>query len=308
MRLLAMGLCALSILTRAGAAEAVEDLDASSWGVAVADLPPEPPAIEGIAPYKWPTKTGVMAQYVDPYAFTASIGLKPVAIIDVLNGKKIANAAAFRALAAAVKPGDKVVMRVRNPMFVGNRVKWKSETLKGEAISKIEALEGQIVSDVDDLTGATQFRHKDANEYVDQETGVVLVLRGKAPDLVPTLQLRYTGEEWLFIQGFAVVIGDATHTIKLSFGDVEQKIGSGRVSEWVNVTPGEDDQDVEQTRDMIDALATAGKATIRYLGKQSNYDHELTDAELGQIATVWRFYNAMNAGRDIPTVADDAEE
>ena len=110
----------------------------------------------------------------------------------------------------------------------------------------------------------------------------------------PTMRfaIYYTADDWLFIERYLLKVDGVSFAFKPeTFGDdaVERDNGSGDIWEWWDVVAEGDKLGV------LEALAAAKTATIRYEGRQYYRDRSIGPAERAAIKRTLAAYNVLKS-------------
>jgi hypothetical protein len=106
--------------------------------------------------------------------------------------------------------------------------------------------------------------------------------------------IRYSGDDWLFIEKYIVKTDAATHTlVPDSYGAsaVERDNGYGGIWEWWDVSADSEHLAV------VRAILSSKSSTLRYEGKQYYRDRPITDAERTALRRTLDAFDVLSRGR-----------
>lgn len=111
---------------------------------------------------------------------------------------------------------------------------------------------------------------------------------GKSGNSKPVLRLkiRYTSDDWLFIEKYIIKTDNQTHTI-IPEDRVERDHGYGEIWEWYDVPVD------RQIYNIIKDLLASKSVKLRYSGEQYHSDRVITLKEINAIKNVLNAYQAM---------------
>ena len=145
-----------------------------------------------------------------------------------------------------------------------------------------DALDDMLVTR-DDVKGITWYEDGNAasrhylNLYIENKDGQPPVLR---------IELRYIGDQWLFLESFTVMADGKKFNIYPA-ALKREALGWGMVLEM-------DDRPVtDETRDMVKAVIGSDEAMIRYNGRTAFSDKAITAEEKAALKKVINAYNAL---------------
>lgn len=202
--------------------------------------------------------------------------------------------------APEVTEANKVLASIKKIEEDAQKAKDLAEKQKKEELAKAAEAEKQRLATAvskmrikyDEMTDITWYTDKTTTEYVD--TNAFYAYIGVVGD-TPTLRLKiqYQGDDWLFIDSYIIKVGDETHTISPSYGQVERDNGYGGVLEWYDVAADKD------TIAMLRDIASSKKTTVRHSGDTTYYDRVLQMSEKDAIQNVLNAFDALSGGTDI---------
>lgn len=138
---------------------------------------------------------------------------------------------------------------------------------------------GCMKSEPDEVRELVIYKNKRDPE-VDGATHVGLYLsREKAGGVHAFLRFQYAGEDWIFADTFVVKFPDSAITLKAGHFDVSRDNSGGHVWEWIDFPV---DGDAARVVDKL-ASKEAGKVIVRFQGRQTIHDHELSEEEVERI-------------------------
>lgn len=149
------------------------------------------------------------------------------------------------------------------------------ERQREELERRRRAAVASLWSRTDEVEGITWFFDRESSRYVNSGSRVVLYM-GRRGEGKPWLlfSVRYTADDWLFIQSYTFNVDGRNYRISASgFGDVERDNGYGGIWEWYTTTAGTRELEIAR------AIANSTNAVVRYNGRQYHRDRTITNAE-----------------------------
>lgn len=111
---------------------------------------------------------------------------------------------------------------------------------------------------------------------------------GKSGDRVwPRLKIKYTGENWIFIEGYDIKTDNNKYTITPN-SDIERDNSAGWVWEHYDFQPD------ESQLKMIEDIANSKTAKIRFSGSQSFSDRVINEKEKEALRRILEVYDIYN--------------
>lgn len=151
--------------------------------------------------------------------------------------------------------------------------KQAEELAKAEAEKKRLADASQKMRlKTDEVTGVTWYKDKTTTTYVNVNS--IHLYFGKKEGSSPFLRLviQYTGENWVFVDSYAIKADDQSFTISPKYGEVERD-NDTKVWEWYDTSVS------SAEAAMLNAIIESDKVIIRHQGDTKHYDHIVTKAE-----------------------------
>ena len=128
----------------------------------------------------------------------------------------------------------------------------------------------KLLKKIDEITGVTYYYDRTTPKY-NQSNNISLYIASQGNSDQVRLRIRFTAEDWLFIESYIIKADDQKFTITpLS---IERDNSGGQVWEW------SDEQAIREDLEMAKVIANSKKAVIRYNGQQYYKDRTITAAE-----------------------------
>ncbi|MFH1962664.1 MAG: hypothetical protein ABIJ30_07310 [bacterium] len=111
---------------------------------------------------------------------------------------------------------------------------------------------------------------------------------GKTKDSLPWLyfRIRYSGDDWLFIEKYIIKVDDEKFEIIPSYGEVKRDNSAGKIWEWYTCA-------FRDKEHIVRAIISSKRAVIRYKGSQYYKDRTVTKAEKIALQNVLDAYKAL---------------
>ena len=173
-----------------------------------------------------------------------------------------------------------IAEKAQDAKSAGKEERAPAGSLRGADLE--EALDDMLVTR-DEVKGITWYEDGNAasrhymNLYIENADGQAPVLR---------IELRYMGDQWLFLESFTVMADGEKFTI-YPVDLKREALGWGVVLEM-------DDRPVTgETLDMVKAVIGSDEAMIRYNGRSTFTDKGITAEEKAALKKVINAYNAL---------------
>lgn len=227
---------------------------------------------------KLPSKKGILVTVVNPGTATAEGGLLPMAIVTAVNKKPVGSLVDVQEIIDSLGLGEDTTI---GGYSLRNNV-WKSGTVKTKVSDRKSVLIASMAKTVDKIEGNTIYEHRFDITQLKRLRYYVVALDNQEPQLV--MQVIYAADDWLFVNAITAAHSGRKVTIPLKPSSGEDKIVKGGIIEkhWAKVTP----EFAELTK-RIDC-------TIRFEGKNNNYDHEQSLSEFWVNQDVLDFYRMLS--------------
>ena len=226
---------------------------------------------------KLPSKKGILVTVVNPGTATAAGGLLPMAIVTTVNKKPVGSLVDVQEIIDSLGLGEDAAI---GGYSLRNNV-WKSGTVKSKVSTRKAVLLASMEKSIDKIEGNVVYEHRFDIPQLKRLRYYVVELENSEPQLV--MQVIYAAEDWLFLNAITAAHQGRKVTIPLKPSSGQDKIVKGGIIEkhWAQVTP----EFAELTKDV--------NCTIRFEGKNNDYDHEQTLSEYWINQDVMDFYRML---------------
>jgi len=146
----------------------------------------------------------------------------------------------------------------------------------------------KCVSSYDEVEDISFYRSIYNSEYYNvNEIGIYLG-RDKDNRVWLRAKLKYTGEDWLFIQKYIFKIDNATHEFSPNYFNIDREVNYGNVSEFIDVN-------IDDGEMLIFSIIANSKNTIlRQEGRTFRKDRTITQNEKNGIKDIIELYGLYN--------------
>jgi len=226
---------------------------------------------------KLPAKRGILVTVVNPGTATAAGGLLPMAIVTTVNKKPVGNLEDVQAIIDPLPLGEDAAI---GGYSLRNNV-WKSGTVKSKVSTRKNVLSQSMEKTVDKIEGHVVYEHRFDVPQLKRLRYYVVERKDEEPQLV--MQVIYAADEWIFVNAITAAHSGSKVTIPLKpFGGNDKIVKGGIIEKhWAAVTP----EFAELTKHI--------DCTIRFEGKNNDYDHEQTLSEFWVNRDVMDFYRMV---------------
>ncbi|MGG3507993.1 hypothetical protein ABES58_21205 [Paenibacillus lautus] len=130
--------------------------------------------------------------------------------------------------------------------------------------------------------------HKTSPQYINDNSFNIFFVTSEGSD-IPVLfaRFQYTGDNWLFVNNYAIRADDQTFTVNPNYSDVNRDNQVGGVWEYYDVVVDKDMYDI------INAVIKSNKTIIRSQGDERHQDRTVTSQEKKALQNVLDAYKAM---------------
>ncbi|RJX40847.1 hypothetical protein D3P09_02155 [Paenibacillus pinisoli] len=167
------------------------------------------------------------------------------------------------------------------------RIAAEAKAKEEEEKARLAAATGKMRKEYDEITERTFYTDKTSAKYVNSNSFHIYfgTQEGSSPWL--RIAIRYTGDDWVFMDSYTIKADDETYTVSPSYGEIQRDNGYSGVWEYYdgNVSKYE--------MEMIKAIISSKKTLIRHQGDQFHYDRTVTAAEKKALQNVLDAYKAM---------------
>lgn len=226
---------------------------------------------------KLPSKKGILVTVVNPGTATADGGLLPMAIVTTVNKKPVGSLVDVQEIIDSLNLGEDAAI---GGYSLRNNV-WKSGTVKSKVSTRKAVLFASMEKSIDKIEGNVVYEHRFDIPQLKRLRYYVVALDNQEPQLV--MQVIYAADDWLFLNAITAAHQGRKVTIPLKPSSGQDKIVKGGIIEkhWAQVTQ----EFAELTKDI--------NCTIRFEGKNNDYDHEQTLPEYWINQDVMDFYRML---------------
>jgi hypothetical protein len=142
----------------------------------------------------------------------------------------------------------------------------------------------------DKITGDEWIEPVNAPQYVNQNAiYAYFPVSGSTPTGL-RLKIQYVADDWLFIRNYVFNIDGTTYNYIPN--EVKTDNGGGIIWEW------SDQAMINENKKIIEGLANAKSAKIRFQGRDYQKDKIVTASQLQNIKIIYDLYNAMGGNFD----------
>lgn len=257
-------------------------------GVLCANLPDEPPELTGIRKYRWPTRRGVLILAAPEGGPAAQAGISFMDVLYRVNDERIDSNDALTEAVGQLKVGDQAKVYFHNTSRGEDRIRWKREGAEVEVISYADYLKLQMKEEPLPTMQATRLQRQDAPNSMKKKGADIWYVRTKGA-LVPYLQIRWIGDDWLFIRSCTLMIDGKPYEVKVPIQAKNSDNTHNECWEWCNLS-GNNAQGA--VRKAINALSGAKSVELHYFGDTYKDTYKLEPEEVDRIRESADFLNA----------------
>jgi hypothetical protein len=138
----------------------------------------------------------------------------------------------------------------------------------------------------DSVKNLKNYRDKSSPIYVNANGFFLSVTQVKDSDPGLYLEIRYTGEDWLFIESFFFNIDGDTYEITPGYGEIETDNDS-TVWEWYSTEAS------SENIEMIQKIINSKKTVMRLEGSQYHKDVTITQTQKNALRSVLAVYQGL---------------
>jgi hypothetical protein len=229
---------------------------------------------------KLPVKKGILVCVVNPNTPTAKGGLLPLAIVTNVNRKPVGTEEDVQEAIASLQVGDDV-------LIAGQTLRknvWKSSSVKSQIMTKRAVLESTMAESFDEIENLRVWKHRFTAE---EQVNRVELFVGQVGNQKPALHVEtvYIAKDWIFVKALTAANKGQKSTVSLNLASGQNKVKNGWILER-NVAP---------VPDAFAELLSDYSCTVRFDGKDANYDHRQSASECWINKDVVDFYRMMSA-------------
>ena len=151
---------------------------------------------------------------------------------------------------------------------------------KDQKQNRLNQLLGKIKIDYDAVE-KTAWVYRAGNVNVN-DMGMYLGVKDN--NVWPRLKIRYTADEWLFIDKYKIVADSKEFNI---YPSKVERDNDHRIWEWYDWYPS--DSDLR----MIETISNSGNVIVRHIGSHYNKDRTISDAEKTGMKNILELYNLL---------------
>lgn len=126
--------------------------------------------------------------------------------------------------------------------------------------------------------------------YADNNKFFLYIGRSEGGEPYLRMEVRYSDDEWLFVDGASIKIDGSVYDFDFSSSDWETDNGSGDIWEWIDVSP------TEYHLSIIDKVINSKSAVIRFTGSKYYDDRTITSTQRRAFVNVLNAYEALKRG------------
>lgn len=156
---------------------------------------------------------------------------------------------------------------------------------RADLAKRAESLKKKMRKEVDDMRGLVFYYHPSSTKFVDRND-FFLYISEKQSDVSLRMRIQYAGDDWLFIERYYIKMDSVVAQI-VPISSVERDNGYGGVWEYYDTVM--DATDFEMMQD----LAQAKTAKLRYEGQQYYRERDITRTQRQAIQDMLDLYEAM---------------
>lgn len=167
------------------------------------------------------------------------------------------------------------------------RIAAEAKAKEEEEKARLAAATGKMRKEYDEITERTFYTDKTSAKFVNSNSFHIYfgTQEGSSPWL--RLAIRYTGDDWVFMDSYTIKADDESFTVSPSYGEIQRDNGYSGVWEYYDGSVS------KYEIDMIKAIISSKKTIIRHQGDQFHHDRTVTAAEKKALQNVLDAYKAM---------------
>lgn len=226
---------------------------------------------------KTPTKKGIIVTEVSKDSPAEKAGLRPMNLINNIDGKPVANQEDVAAAIAAAKPGKPLTLKG----YTLRENVWKPGKLLIKPLTYREYVNSSILVEKDKVDGKIFYRHNQSHRNGVLE-GLSLQLIEVDGVRVPHVMFAYFGSEWVFADKILVTCDgkkwERTFDQNEIVRDVIPGVGvPGGVKEWIDLPCDAD------LMNLLNDIAKSKEVFVRFIGKTRQADEVVNKQDISRI-------------------------
>lgn len=142
---------------------------------------------------------------------------------------------------------------------------------------------------VDEIKEIEWYYDHATSEYINTNDIHLYIGVPKHGDPFLRLRIRYTADNWLFIEKYIIKADDSKYTMLPGYFNVQRDNSGGEIWEWYDTSPTSNE--IEMIRSIIESEQT----TLRHEGSQYYNDRTITNSEKRALKNVLDAYELITA-------------
>lgn len=163
----------------------------------------------------------------------------------------------------------------------------KEAQIKADLEKKLKTALSKMRIENDDMIKAVRYEDKTSPQYRNVNGFYLTITEHPTTGRYLTLNLQYSGSDWLFINGYIIKADDQTFVLT---PDKVNRDNSNYVWEWSTFT------DEEEIMPIVEAVIKSKEAKVRYQGQQYYKDRVITATEKQALQNVLDAMVALKMG------------